>query len=471
MLELTLMKNQLKDQKMATSKSFLETAPIGKLLLQMSLPMIIAMMINALYGIVDRAFIGNLPNVGTLAIAGVGLTLPASLVAFAFALLAGSGTAILISLALGEKDRAKAQNIFNNGVEFTLLISLIITFVFLFFLTPILRFLGADNQTLPFAHGYSVIVIWGVVFSSLAFSLTAVMRSVGDPKTATIFMIISTVLNIILDYLLMFVWHFGIAGAAIATVISQVVNAVLCLHYFWRGKSSLHFPKINFKINFQVYTKIALAGTAGFSTQMAAALINVLINNILLNVGGNLAIGAITIINTLSMFFILPLVGVSQGLQPIVGYNYGAGNYIRVRHSLKKAFWLMTIFSLTAMLIIQLWPTFLVRLFTNDQQLIDFAVSGLRLFNSAMFLLPIYFICANYYQFIGRGLTASILSLLRQVIIFAPTLFFAARFFGLAGVWWSGPISDTLSTIMVAVIFWHSYQKLKNRPDKISSSD
>lgn len=467
MIKLTLMQNQQKNQNTPIAKNFLETAPLGKLLWQMSLPMIIAMMINALYGIVDRAFVGNLPNVGTLAIAGVGLTLPASLVAFAFALLAGSGTAILISLALGEKNPAKAQNIFNNGLEFALLLSLMITFIFIFFLTPILRFLGADSQTLPFAYSYSSIVIWGILFSSLAFCLTAVMRAVGDPKTATLFMVISTLLNILLDYLFMFVWHFGIAGAAIATVISQFVNAALCLHYFWRGKSSLHFPKINFKINFQVYTKIALAGTAGFSTQIAAALVNVIINNILLRVGGNLAIGAITIINTLSMFFILPLVGVSQGLQPIVGYNYGAGNYTRVRQSLKQAFWMMGGFSLVAMIIIQLWPTFLVRLFTSDQQLIDFAVSGLRLFNAAMILLPIYFICANYYQFIGRGIIASILSLLRQVIIFAPTLFFAAHFFGLAGVWWSGPISDTLSTIMVAVIFWHSYQKLKNRPDKI----
>ncbi len=470
MLELTLMQNSVTKTETVQQKSFLETAPIGKLLWQMSLPMIIAMMINALYGIVDRAFVGNLPGVGTLAIAGVGLTLPASLAAFALAMLTGSGTAILISLALGEKDSARAQNIFNNGVEFTILLSLITTFIFLFFLTPILRFLGADNQTLPFAYSYSVIVLWGIVFSSLAFCLTAVMRSLGDPKTATIFMIISTLLNIVLDYLLMFGWHLGIAGAAIATVISQIVNAILCLHYFWRGKSSLHFPKINFKINFQVYTKIALAGTAGFSTQIAAASINVLINNILLNVGGNLAIGAITIINTLSMFFILPLVGVSQGLQPIVGYNYGAGNYARVRHSLKKAFWLMTAFSLAAMLIIQLWPTALIKLFTSDQQLISLTISGLRLFNGAMFLLPIYFICSNYYQFIGRGLTASILSLLRQVIIFAPTLFFAAHFFGLTGVWWSGPISDTLSTLLVALIFYHSYQKLKNKPDKNNGS-
>ena len=470
MLELTLMQNSVTKTETVQQKNFLETAPIGKLLWQMSLPMIIAMMINALYGIVDRAFVGNLPGVGTLAIAGVGLTLPASLAAFALAMLTGSGTAILISLALGEKDSARAQNIFNNGVEFTILLSFITTFIFLFFLTPILRFLGADSQTLPFAYSYSVIVLWGIVFSSLAFCLTAVMRSLGDPKTATIFMVISTLLNIVLDYLLMFGWHFGIAGAAIATVISQIVNAILCLHYFWRGKSSLHFPKINFKINFQVYTKIALAGTAGFSTQIAAASVNVLINNILLNVGGNLAIGAITIINTLSMFFILPLVGVSQGLQPIVGYNYGAGNYNRVRHSLKKAFWLMAAFSLAAMLIIQLWPAALIKLFTNDQQLIDLTISGLRLFNGAMFLLPIYFICSNYYQFIGRGLTASILSLLRQVIVFAPTLFFAAHFFGLIGVWWSGPISDTLSTLLVALIFYHSYQKLKNKPDKNNGS-
>ncbi len=446
-----------------SQQAFLGQTPIKKLLWQMSLPMIIAMTVNALYGIVDRAFVGNLPNVGAMAIAGVGIVQPASIFAFAIAMLTGSGTGILISLALGKKKLSEAQNIFNNGVELNLFLSVITTLLFAVFMRPLINFLGADSQTFAFAYDYSAIVIWGFLCSGLAFCLTFVMRSLGDPKTATIFMVISSLINVALDYIFMFVFDFGIAGAAWATVIAQTVNALLCCFYFWRHQETLTFPYPNFRPNWQVYRRLSAAGVAGFSTQMASALIALIANNTLLSVGGNLAVGAMTIINTLSMLFVLPLVGVSQGLQPIIGYNYGAKNYQRVRESLFAAVKLMFIFSTAAFILVQVFPQFWARLFTSDPQLLDLTVRGLRIFCSTIIFLPIYFICSNYYQFIGRGLMAGILSLLRQIIIWTPVLLICARFFGLDGVWWSGPVADTISTVIVALIFSRSYKNLKKQ--------
>ena len=311
----------------------LATKSITKLLIQYSVPAITGMLVNALYNIVDRIFIGNIPQEGSLAITGIGITMPISTIILACGMLVGVGSTANISIKLGEGRREVAERIIGNNITLSVIIGLFITAIGLGFKEPILRAFGASEQTLPYANQYITIILMGTVFSVLGYSLNSNIRADGNPMIAALTMIVGCAINIILDPILIFKFGWGIKGAAIATVISQFVTAIWVLLYFVLKKSNLKFKPSDLKLDAALVRMILAIGSAPFAMQLATSLVQVIANNALKTYGGDLAIGAMATISSISLIFLMPIFGLNQGSQPIIGYNYGAKQYSRVKET------------------------------------------------------------------------------------------------------------------------------------------
>ena len=434
------------------TQNVLGTDSVGKLLVKYSIPAIIGMLVNALYNIVDRIFIGHIPGVGPLAITGVGITMPIMTVILAFGMLVGIGSAANISIKLGQGKRNEAERIIGNATHISLLLGILLTVIGLLFLHPILQMFGANDQTIVFAKDYIQIIIMGITFNLIAFSFTHMTRADGHPKLAAIVMVVGCLLNIILDAIFIFAFDLGIQGAAIATVISQTVTAIWLFLHFWKGSSQLKIRLSNMKLNKQIILTIFSIGMAPFAMQIAASAVQVFANNTLMVYGGNLAIGAMTVINSIALLFLMPIIGINQGAQPIIGYNHGA----RLYHRSKKAFLYAVSVSAFLLLIgstvIQVFPELLVNLFNNDPALTEMAIEGMKIYLFTLPILSISVVGPNYFQSIGKAKISLVLSLLRQVILFIPLLFILPPFFGLKGIWLVMPISDTI-TAMISIYF------------------
>ena len=425
---------------------------IGKLLMKFSIPAIVGMLVNALYNVVDRIFIGR--GVGKLALSGVTVTFPIANIILAFGMLVGIGTAALISIKLGQQKKEEAEHILGNAFTLIIIISLIVTVMGLIFLEPMLIKFGASSETLPYAKEYIRIILIGVIFQNIGFGLNNTIRSEGNPRVAMITMLIGGILNTILDPLFIFVFHMGTKGAAIATVISQAVNTIWVLAYFFGGRSALKIRYKNLKLDFKVVMSIFAIGMSPFSMQIAASIVTIISNRSLVKYGGDLALGAMGIIMSIAMMVLMPIFGINQGSQPIIGYNYGAKKYDRVKHTLKLAILAATIITTTGFILIQLFPRQLISIFNKDPELINIGIRGIRTY---LFMIPVIgfqIISSNYFQAIGKAKISIFLGLSRQVIILIPLLFILPRFFGLNGVWVSGPSSDLIASILTAIFLF-----------------
>ena len=428
---------------------------IGKLLMKFSIPAIVGMLVNALYNVVDRVFIGQIPGgVGKIALSGVTVTFPIATLILAFGMLVGIGTAALISIRLGQQKKEEAEHILGNAVTLIILISIMVTVVGLIFLEPMLLKFGASEATLPYAKQYMTIILIGVIFQNVGFGLNNTIRSEGNPRIAMYTMLIGGILNTILDPIFIFVFHMGVTGAAIATVISQAVNTIWVLSYFFSGKSILKIRYKNLKLKIKVIKSIFAIGFSPFSMQIAASVVAIISNRSLAKYGGDLAIGSMGVITSIAMLVLMPIFGINQGVQPIIGYNYGAKKYDRVKHALKLAILAATAITTTGFILIQLFPTQLIGIFNKDPELIEIGVHGIRIYLLMLPIIGFQIVSSSYFQAIGKAKVSIFLSLSRQVLILIPLLFTLPRIFELNGVWMSGPSSDAIASILTAIFLY-----------------
>ncbi|WP_040191855.1 MATE family efflux transporter [Clostridium culturomicium] len=433
---------------------------ISKLLLKFSIPAIVGMLVNALYNIIDRMFIGHIPKVGNLAITGIGVTMPISTIILGFGMLVGVGTAATISIRLGQNKKDEAEKILGNAFTLIIIISLIITAIGLIWGKNILTLFGASDSTLVYAQDYMKIIFVGTIFNMLSFGLNHTIRASGSPNIAMASMLIGAITNIVLDPIFIFWLGLGVKGGAIATVIAQIASAIWGISFFLRGNANLRVKAKNFKLKKEFVLAIFAIGMSPFAMQVAASVVQVISNNALKAYGGDLAIGAMTIISSVNTFICMPIFGLNQGVQPIVGYNYGAKKYDRVREAIKYPQIFATIIAATGFLLIMFVPDVLVKFFNTDPALLEITEHGMRIF---LFMIPLVasqIIRTNYFSCIGKAKKSMVLSLLRQVILLIPCLLILPRIplpsgevLGLTGVWLAGPVSDFLSVIITHIIF------------------
>ena len=446
---------------MKDNQQILGTEPIGKLLIKYSVPAIISMMVNGLYNVVDRIFIGNIPGVGPLAITGLGVTMPIMTIILACGMLIGIGSVTNISIKLGQGKKEEAEQIIGNAITLAIIVGLLISIIGITFENQILHMFGASDGSLPYAKAYINIILLGTIFNLLGMVFNNSIRGDGNPKLSATIMVVGCLTNIVLDALFIMVFKMGIQGAAIATVTSQFVTAIWGLAYYTRGKSTLKFKKSSLKLNKSLVGAIFAIGCAPFAMQIAASCVQIICNNSLKTYGGDLAIGAMATINSIIMMVGMPIIGISQGAQPIIGFNYGAKKYDRADKTLKICALAATIGLSIGWLLVQLVPAPIVSMFNGDADLVSISVDGIRKYLSMMPLIGVSMIGSNYFQAIGKAKQAMFLSLLRQVILLVPMMLILPRILGLNGVWFAQPIADVISFIVTFVLLFREVKSHK----------
>jgi putative MATE family efflux protein len=446
----------------------LATENIGKLIWTYSLPAIVGTLVMSLYNIVDRVFIGQ--GVGPLAISGLALTFPFTILLMAFGMLVGAGAAARISITLGENNIDKAEKILANALGLTFIISGTVVTVSYIFMSDLLRLFGGSEKTIGYAEEYMRIIIPGGILSALSFGFNNIMRASGYPKKAMYTMIICALINVILDPLFIFVFHWGIQGAAIATNISYLVGTIWVLSHFLKSNSTLKFRPGNFRLKKDIVMSIISIGMSPFSMQLAATFVYVLINATLLHYGGDLAIGAFGIINSVNTLIIMVIIGLNQGTQPIIGYNFGAKNYDRMFKTLKYGIIIATGLTTVGFLIGTFIPSYMASLFTKDKELQAIATKALRISVTLFPLIGIPIVITNFFQSIGRAKVSIFLSLTRQFLFLIPSLLILPPIFGLNGAWVSMPVSDGLSTIVASITMYYFIRKF-NRIKELPVSE
>jgi len=445
----------------ATITNNLGTEKIGKLIFKYSLPAIVGTVVMALYNIIDRIFIGQ--GVGPLAISGLALTFPFMILLMAFGMLIGAGSAARISITLGENNREKAEKILANAFTLTLIISGTVVILSYIFMSDLLRLFGGTEKTIRYAEDFMRIIIPGGIFSALSFGFNNIMRASGYPRKAMYTMIICAVLNAVLDPIFIFWFHWGIQGAAIATNISYIVGTVWVLSHFMKKDSNLRFKRKNFRLQKDIVMSIISIGLSPFSMQLATSFVIILVNSTLIHYGGDLAIGAFGIINSINTLIIMVIIGLNQGTQPIIGYNYGAKLYDRMFRTLKYAVVLATIITTVGFVIGTFMPTMIASLFTRDVELQAIATKALRISVTMFPIIGFQIVVTNFFQSIGKAKISIFLSLTRQFLFLVPCLLILPPVFGLAGTWSSIPVSDGLSTIVTAITIIYFIRKFKRR--------
>ncbi len=432
---------------------------VFKLLVRFSAPAIVGMMVNALYNLVDRIFVGR--GVGSLALAGITVGFPLMLLLMAFAMLIGIGGTALVSIRLGQGKKDEAEKIIGNGFVLLIAIPLVISILGLTFIDDILKVFGASAAVLPFSRAYLRIILFGAVFQTIGMGLNSFIRGEGNPRMAMNTMLIGAILNTILDPIFIFVFHWGIEGAAWATIISQAVSAIWVTYYFLRGKSSLKIHKKYLKLDASIVKSIVAIGSAPFALQIAASLVSVIMNKSLLAYGGDVAISGMGIINSIAMMILMPIFGINQGVQPIIGFNYGAKKYDRVKLALKYAITGATCIALLGFAVVMLFPTALISMFNKkDLELVEFGSKAIRIFLIFLPLIGFQIVSSNYFQAVGKPKKSMLLSISRQVLFLIPAVLILPRFFGLNGLIFAGPTSDLLSSIMTAIVLFYEMRHL-----------
>ena len=431
----------------------LEHEKPGRLLLSYALPAVVGTMINSLYYIVDRIYIGH--GLGSLAISGLTITFPVMLFLQAFGMLIGAGASARVSIFLGKKENEQAEKVLGNALILTFIISFCVITLCMLFLKDLLIWFGGSENTIPYAMDYLNIIIPGNILTTLCFGFNSIMRASGYPKKAMYTMIIGAVMNIVLDPIFIFVLDMGMQGAAIATVISMAISTVFVMHHFVSRQSLIRFRKKYLQLDWPIIRHIVSIGISPFSIQMGGSIVNIVMNNSLYLYGGDLALGANGILISIAMLLVMIVIGLSQGMQPIIGFNFGAGHHHRVMGTL----WLVIIISTCIMgagwICSMFFPEIIVKGFTTDQELIAISANGLRLNFMLLIVVGSQIVISNFFQSIGSAWKTILLSISRQLIFLIPAVIILPRFFGLDGVWIAGPVSDGLATILAWAFLLH----------------
>ena len=436
------------DNKKATLE--LGTKPVGKLLAQYALPAIIAMTAASLYNIIDRVFIGQV--VGPMAISGLAITFPFMNLAAAFGAAVGVGASTTISVKLGQKDYESAENILGNTITLNLIVGLAFGGICLLFLDPILRFFGASDATLPYARDFMRVILAGNVFSHMYFGMNAVLRAASKPRMAMFATIFTVGMNILLDVVFILWWHWGIKGAAFATIISQVLALCWQMKLFTNKSELLHLKRGIYKLKSNLVRNIISIGISPFLMNACACVIVIFINNQLVRFGGDMAVGAYGIANSIAMIFVMFVIGLNQGMQPIAGYNYGAQQYGRMMRVVKLSIITAICIMLTGWTLAMFAPYYCARMFTKDPELIKGSIKAIQIIMMMYPFIGCQMVITNFFQCIGKVKISIFLSLSRQLLFLLPLLVLLPNFYGINGVWASMPTSDLISVIVAISI-------------------
>ena len=443
----------------------LGTKKVSTLLKEYAVPGIIAMTASSLYNMVDSIYIGHIRDVGSYAISGLAVTFPLMNISSALGTLVGVGAATMISVLLGQKNYAAANKVLANEVTLNTLIGLVFTACMLTWLDPVLTFFGASENTLPYARGYMRIILLGNVFTHLYFGLNSVIRSSGNPRMAMGLTLFTVISNSILDPIFIFGLGMGIEGAATATVLCQFLALCYALWYFMDQKKFLHLPKRIFALDWRIAKESLSIGMGPFLMNLAACIVALFINQQLRKYGSDLSIGAYGIVNRISFLFVMIVMGLNQGMQPIAGYNFGARQYSRVKEvyflTAKWATFVLCFGFIVSMFL----PGPAVSIFTNDPELKEIATKGLRMMNMIFPIIGFQMVATNLFQCLGMVQKSILLSLSRQLLFLVPCVYLLPLWFGVRGVWYSFPISDGLASIMTAIFLISLVRKLTRLKD------
>ncbi|PID94928.1 MAG: MATE family efflux transporter [Bacteroidales bacterium] len=437
----------------------LEKESVGKLLIRYAIPSIIATATSAIYNITDSIFIGQ--GVGTDALAGITISFPLLILSFAFGLLIGVGASALLSIRLGQKDYESANLILGNVVVMSIVVAIVFAIISIPFLKQILLVFGASSKTLSYAYEFTLIMTLGNVITYLYFGLNSLIRALGKPLISMNATISTVVINVVLNYIFIFVFDWGIKGSAFATLISQLLVLMWQIYYLQKPESILQFKRGIYRLNRTIVLESFSIGLSPFFLNVAGTVIIILINRGMLAYGGDLSVGAYGIVNRVSMLFILIVVGLNQGMQPIAGYNYGAKRFDRVLEVLKKSMLVATAITTIGFLVAELLPNQIANLFTTDKILIARVERGIRIVFLIYPLIGFQMVATTLFQSIGKTRQAIFLSLVRQVVFLIPLLLILPKFFHINGVWFAMPISDAISIVFSTTLLVREMKKLK----------
>lgn len=436
----------------------LRSEPIGSLLWRYFWPAFIGVMANALYNIVDRIFIGQW--IGAEALSGITAVFPVMIIMMAFGMLVGIGGSVQLSIALGREDYSRSNKVLGNTVLLVLVVSILVSGLGFAIKGPMLNWFGATDVTVGYANDYLNIILWGVIFQMYGFSLNSLIRAEGNAKIAMYSMLISAGVNIPLDAFFIGVLGWGVKGAAYATIISMMILSVWVSWHFRSKRSIVRFSWNTMKPDWKIIAAILGVGLAPFFMQIANSVVQSVVNSQLIAYGGDIAVGAMGIIISVTVLVIMTIVALNMASQPIIGYAFGAGMTERVKETVRKGMIIATIISTGSWLVIQLIPGPLIKIFnTDNEELLRYGIIGFRTY---LFMLPVVgfqIIISNYFQSVGKAKIAAFLSLLRQVIILLPLLFILPKEFGLRGIWLASPIADTVAAMVSGTLMYLEWKR------------
>lgn len=446
---------------MQNDKNFLGTAPIGKLLLKLSIPTVIAQLINMLYNVVDRIYIGHIPGEGSLALTGVGVCMPIIMIVTAFAALISSGGAPRASICMGKQDNKSAEQILGNCFSLQIVVSIVLTVVLLIWNKDLLMAFGASKNTLVYATDYMRIYALGTLFVQLTLGMNAFITAQGFTTTSMVSVLIGAICNITLDPVFIFVFNMGVKGAALATVLSQAISTIWVVVFLSGKKTQLHLRKKYMGLKPKIFLPCVALGLATFIMQASESVVTVCFNSSLLHYGGDIAVGAMTILTSVMQFAMLPLQGIAQGSQPIASYNYGAKNADRV----KKTFRLLVITCLTYSTLlwaaVQIIPKAFVSIFTSDAKLVAFTAPMLKIYLGGLFLFGIQIACQITFTSLGKAVNSIIVAVVRKFVLLLPLIYIMPHVVSnpTIGVYMAEPIADIIAVLFTSVLFTFQFKK------------
>lgn len=435
----------------------LGTKPVGSLLMQYAIPAVVSMLAASAYNIVDRAFLGQ--NVGALAIAGLAVTFPIMNLSAAFGAMIGAGGSTLLSIKLGQRDYETAERVLGNVVTLNVVVGAIFALVAIAFIDPILEFFGASDDTIVYSRTYMLIILYGNIINHLNHGMVNMLRVTGHPNKAMISVVGGVGINIIMDYLFIYVMGWGIAGAAWATVLSMTLGLVYLLVELSNKNDLIHLHRGIYALRRRIVKNIFSIGISPFCIQLCACMVVILINRGLRTHGGDLAIGAYGIINSVTFMFIMIVMGITQGMQPIAGFNYGAQQYDRVKQVLRYAIIYSTIVMTASFILCEFFPHLPIIIFTDDAETTRIAIEGMRVIQIMAPLVGFQIVVGNFFQSIGMAKRSIFISLTRQLLFLIPMLLILPHYFGTVGVWGSIAAADGLSIIVSGTMLWYFFHK------------
>ena len=447
---------------MDDNKDFLGTQPIGRLLLKLALPTVAAQLINMLYNIVDRMYIGHIKDVGALALTGVGVCMPLIMIISAFAALVGNGGAPRASIYMGKKDTDTAQKILGNCFSLQIIISIILTIILLIGNKTFLLAFGASENTISYAVNYMNIYAIGTIFVQLTLGMNAFITAQGFAKTGMLSVLIGAVANIILDPVFIFGMNMGVRGAALATIISQALSCIWVLSFLFGKKTFLKIKPENLRLHAKIILPCVALGSSLFIMQASESIISVCFNSSLLKYGGDIAVGAMTILTSVMQFAMLPLQGLGQGAQPIMSYNYGAKNNDRVRKTFRLLLKVSFGYSIVLWAIVMLFPQMFAMMFTSDNALLSFTSQALRIYMASMFMFGIQIACQMAFNALGKAKDSIIVAVMRKFILLIPLIYIMPAIFKANqtnAVYMAEPVADFIAVCFTAILFAFEFKK------------